>query len=73
MVQKINSNRGTDDDTAIQTRLKIAEEEIKFQRENSDFFDKVILNDDLETAYKDLKEFLKEDIESYASNKGGSA
>lgn len=57
--------RGTDDDDAIQRRLKIAEQEIAFQRENPDFFDKLLVNDDLETAYKELKEFLKEDIQGF--------
>ncbi len=70
MRRSFNHNRGTDDDLAIQTRLKIADQEIKFQAESPEFFDKVILNDDLETAYKELKEFLKEDIESYEASKG---
>eukprot|EP01127_Copromyxa_protea_P001302 TRINITY_DN11327_c0_g1_i1.p1 TRINITY_DN11327_c0_g1~~TRINITY_DN11327_c0_g1_i1.p1 ORF type:complete len:209 (+),score=60.89 TRINITY_DN11327_c0_g1_i1:46-672(+) len=57
--------RGTDNDAAIQGRLAIAEKEIAFQKENPEFFAKVIVNDDLQTAYNELKEFLKEDIENY--------
>lgn len=59
--------RGTDDDEAIQKRLKIAEKEIQFQKENPDFFQKLLINDDLPAAYAELKEFLKEDIDHFES------
>lgn len=43
--------RGTEAEEAIQRRLKRAEEELAAQNE----FDAVIINDDLETALKDLE------------------
>ncbi|KAJ2994393.1 hypothetical protein NUW58_g1567 [Xylaria curta] len=43
----------------IQRRLKTAQEEID-QSGSSDLYDKVITNDDLETAYKALEEFIYE-------------
>ncbi|KAI0540790.1 THO complex subunit 1 transcription elongation factor-domain-containing protein [Xylaria digitata] len=41
----------------IQRKLKAAQEEID-QSSSSDLYDKIITNDDLETAYKELEEFI---------------
>lgn len=43
----------------IQRRLKSAQEDIA-QSSSGDFYDKVIINDDLETAYKALEEYIYE-------------
>lgn len=44
---------------AIQRELKAAQEDID-QSSSGDFYDKVIINDDLETAYKALEELIYE-------------
>lgn len=45
-------DRGTEDDKTLQLRLQRAKEELTY----ADQFDQVIINDDLETAYKEVKE-----------------
>ena len=47
-------NRGTDNEASIQKRLSKAETEIGF----ADKFDKIIINDDLQTALNDTKTLL---------------
>ena len=46
--------RGTDDEDAISLRLKAAEDELKQER----FYEKVIVNDNLDLAFSDLKEYI---------------
>lgn len=48
-------NRGTESDDSLKTRLERAEKEIEY----ADRFDLVIINDNLETAYKKIKEAVK--------------
>jgi len=55
--------RGTEDESAIATRLGNAQKEIDAKDEPG-LFDAVIVNDDLETAYSELKNLLGEDIKS---------
>lgn len=47
----------------IQCKLKAAQEEID-QSSSGDLYDKVITNDDLETAYETLEEFIYETTEA---------
>lgn len=49
--------RGTDAEEAIQKRLKQAKEEMKFQEENP-VGAKRVINDDLDRAYKEVKEWV---------------
>jgi guanylate kinase len=49
----------------IQHRLKATQEEID-QSSSGDLCDKVITNDDLETAYKALEEFIYENPEAHS-------
>lgn len=57
--------RGTEKEEAIQTRLGNAQKEIDAKDEKG-LFDCVIVNDELEKAYGELKDLLKEDIEAAA-------
>lgn len=47
--------RGTEDDDSLRVRLSRAVEEIDFASR----FDEVVINDDLETAYKKIKQIVK--------------
>lgn len=48
-------NRGTEDDASLQTRLERAEHELTYANK----FDYVVINDDLETAYKQVTTIIK--------------
>ena len=54
------SNRGSETDKSLSKRLKRAEMEMKY----ADHFDYSVVNDDLETAYAEVKEI----IESYITD-----
>ena len=54
------SNRGSETDKSLSKRLKRAEMEMKY----ADHFDHSVVNDDLETAYAEVKEI----IESYITD-----
>lgn len=54
--------RGTEDEAALKTRLANATDEIK-AKDESGLFDAIIVNDDLDTAYGDLKKLLYDNIE----------
>lgn len=51
-------NRGTEDMSTIDNRLKIASEELK----QVDFYDYVIINDDLQLAISEVKDIIKKEI-----------
>jgi guanylate kinase len=53
-------NRRTEDQRSLQLRLERAKKEITF----ADKFDKVIINDDLERAYSELKEAVSDFMQS---------
>ena len=55
-LRKRLENRGTETEDKIQNRLKIAEEELK----QTDMYDYVIVNDDLETAIDEVRKIIKE-------------
>ena len=48
--------RATDNEDAVLTRLKQAEKEIEYSK-TPGVHDKVVVNDDLETAWKDFESF----------------
>lgn len=53
-------NRGTEDDETLALRLERAKEELTY----ADQFDRIIINDDLETAYAQVKEAVTEFMNS---------
>ncbi|KAI1194087.1 THO complex subunit 1 transcription elongation factor-domain-containing protein [Nemania serpens] len=55
---RIRKNEGLSEDE-IQSKLEAAQEDID-QSSSGDFYDRVIINDDLETAYKALEEYIYE-------------
>ncbi|MBI3534098.1 MAG: guanylate kinase [Deltaproteobacteria bacterium] len=57
-LEKRLRSRGTDSETIIQKRLKNATKELQEAKQ----FDKIILNDNLERAYLELKNLIKEKL-----------
>jgi len=56
-LQRRLQRRGSDDEETIQKRLEIAQQELE-QAKAEGFHDKVIINDDLETAFKQLENYI---------------
>ncbi|KAI0447981.1 THO complex subunit 1 transcription elongation factor-domain-containing protein [Xylaria telfairii] len=56
----------------IQRRLKAAQEELN-QSSSSDLYEKVIINDDLETAYKELEQFIYDKPKANGIHNGETA
>ncbi len=54
-LEKRLKGRGTENDASLETRLKRAEKELMY----ADKFDFVVINDDLDTAYKQVKTIVK--------------
>ncbi|XP_072269115.1 guanylate kinase isoform X2 [Pyxicephalus adspersus] len=61
-------DRKTESEESLQKRLQAAREDIEISKEPG-LFDSVIINDDLEAAYDQLKDTLKEEIEKAQSSK----
>lgn len=57
LVERLSS-RGTESAEALKKRLDKADEEMKFAESGIVQFDLVLVNDDLEETYKELKKFL---------------
>jgi len=55
-------SRGTENEESLQKRLGAAAKEMEYGEEEGNF-DTVIVNDDLDTAYQSLKDFLIENFE----------
>ncbi|ULU11675.1 hypothetical protein L3Y34_015231 [Caenorhabditis briggsae] len=55
--------RGTETEESLKKRLQHAEEDLVEIEKNPTLFDKVIVNDDLERAYKEFVDLLREDLE----------
>ncbi|KAG6235469.1 hypothetical protein E4U25_004761 [Claviceps purpurea] len=49
--------RGTEDEASVQKRLAQAHKELEFSK-TPGVHDKIIVNDDLDTAYKELEEYI---------------
>ena len=56
VLEKRLRGRGTDKESAIQERLAQAQKEIAYSKEPG-VHDKIIVNDDLETAWKEFRAF----------------
>jgi guanylate kinase len=54
--------RSTETDESLAIRLKTAESEMQYADENPGFHDFVVVNDNLEQAYKNLKEAIFEKL-----------
>jgi guanylate kinase len=61
-LEKRLRGRGTETEEAIQKRLEQALKELEFA-ETSGIYDKIIVNDDLKRAYKELEEYLMAQLE----------
>jgi guanylate kinase len=60
-LEKRLRGRGTDSEEAIQKRLAQAKNEIEYCKTEGKH-DKVIINDDLDRAYKELDEWVMKDL-----------
>ena len=58
MLEQRLRGRGTDKEEAILKRLKQAEAEMEFAKSAEAPHEKIIVNDDLERAYQEVKEFI---------------
>ncbi|CAI5438093.1 unnamed protein product [Caenorhabditis angaria] len=58
--------RGTETEETLQKRLKHAEEDLIEVEKNPHLFDKVIINDDLERAYNEFIDTIRDDLEKTA-------
>jgi guanylate kinase len=57
VLEKRLRGRGTDSEDAIQKRLKQADAEMTFAKEDG-VHDKVVVNDELDKAYKEVEEWV---------------
>jgi THO complex subunit 1 len=64
--------RGSDDEDKIKQRLVIAERELE-QAKVEGFHDKIFVNDDLETTYRNLESYIFGDEDSSNANAGDGA
>ncbi|EGT52630.1 hypothetical protein CAEBREN_01225 [Caenorhabditis brenneri] len=55
--------RGTETEETLRKRLQHAQEDLDEINKTPDLFDKVIINDDLERAYKEFVDLIREDLE----------
>lgn len=51
-------NRGTENEVNIRERVTQARVEVEYAETEAGVYDKTIVNDDLDTAYKELEEFV---------------
>ena len=56
-LQRRLQGRGSDDEATIEKRLEIAQRELE-QAKTEGFHDKILVNDDLETTYKQLENYI---------------
>jgi THO complex subunit 1 len=56
-LQRRLQRRGSDDEATIEKRLQIAQRELE-QAKTEGFHDKIFVNDDLETTYKQLENYV---------------
>ncbi|XP_011311548.1 guanylate kinase isoform X2 [Fopius arisanus] len=59
--------RKTETDESLKRRLAIAGEEIKFGEEPGNFH-RIIVNDDVDKAYAELREFILEEVKRFGKN-----
>jgi hypothetical protein len=68
-LEKRLRGRGTETEAAIQRRLEQALKDLEFA-ETSGVYDKIIVNDDLDRAYKELEEYLIAQLERNEHSQG---
>eukprot|EP01126_Amoeba_proteus_P029609 TRINITY_DN2921_c0_g2_i7.p1 TRINITY_DN2921_c0_g2~~TRINITY_DN2921_c0_g2_i7.p1 ORF type:complete len:215 (+),score=20.57 TRINITY_DN2921_c0_g2_i7:136-780(+) len=61
LVQRLKG-RGTENEEVIQRRVAHAKKELEFKDTHPNFFDTIIVNDLFPECYKEIKDFLKDDI-----------
>ena len=61
-LEKRLRDRGTETDESLQKRLDTAKRELEYERSVVNAFDYVIVNDDLDVAYSNLKKFIYERV-----------
>ena len=72
-LEKRLRGRGTEKEESIQKRLEQAKNEIRYSKEKG-VHDLIILNDDLEKAYKELEKFIfKEDTQEQSAKDASRA
>lgn len=47
----------------MSTRIETAKVELKWFNENKSFYDKIIINDEIETAYAEFEDFIREFVQ----------
>lgn len=57
MLEQRLRGRGTDDEDAVRKRLQQAEKEMEYSKEEG-AHDRVVVNDDLEKAYREVEEWV---------------
>ncbi|XP_063780606.1 guanylate kinase isoform X2 [Pseudophryne corroboree] len=62
ILEKRLRDRKTESEESLQKRLQVARQDIEISKEPG-LFNEIIINDDLEEAYSDLKSVLREEIE----------
>ncbi|XP_053323401.1 guanylate kinase isoform X3 [Spea bombifrons] len=68
ILEKRLRDRKTESEESLQKRLKAAREDMEISKEPG-LFDAVIINDDLDRAYADLKELLADEIKKSRTSK----
>jgi len=68
ILEKRLRSRATDKEEAILKRLAQAKNEMEFAHSGEAPHDKIVVNDDLETAYQEVKKFFVGDDESEVKN-----
>lgn len=68
-LEKRLRNRGTETDESLKKRLETAEVELEYERSESSAFDHVIVNEELESAYEQLKGILKGQLDLVQAKK----
>ena len=62
LLEKRLRERGTETEESLAKRLETAKRELEYEKAESEAFDHVLVNDDLELAYTQLKSILKEQL-----------
>jgi guanylate kinase len=68
VLEKRLRDRGTENEESLAKRLGAAAAEMEYGEEKGNF-DVIIINDDLETAYENLRDFIMPDIEKLKKSK----
>ena len=61
--------RGTETEESLRKRLDTAKRELEYEKSVINAFDLVVINDDLEAAYSNLKKFIDDSVLSNLAKK----